>query len=594
MNEKWMVYTKKADFASLSKALCVSPVICRIMRNRGLVEKEEMEDYLYGTPQRMHSPWLMKDMEKAVDILLDKIQNKKKIRIISDYDIDGICSGYILTNGLKAAYGKDGNGQAGLTALVDLAIPDRLTDGYGINERLIREAGRGGVDTIITCDNGIAAADAVYAAKELGLTVIITDHHGIPFRDENGDRIYLLPEADAVVNPKQNDCAYPFKELCGAGIAWKLVTALYEKLGFSPERKDQYLVFAAIATIGDVVDLNGENRLIAKWGLKALRDTGNIGLRALVDACRLDIRRISSYHIGFVLGPCLNASGRLDTALKAVAMLNAGSREKADMLACELKMLNDARKEMTEEQVGRAKKEAEKVPEDQVLVLYLPDCHESIAGIVAGRVREAYYKPTLIFTDSEDGIKGSGRSTENYDMFEKMSECRELFTRFGGHKMAAGFSAEKENLGKIHDYLNKHADLSAEDRTKKIWIDAAVPFSYATESLVEELSMLEPFGKGNEKPVFAQKQVALLKYRILGKNQNVIRLELAGEDGSRISGVYFKEGMEWEAFLTGKFGKDECARAKYGERNSIRLSLLYYPVIDDYTGGVQARIQAVL
>lgn len=591
MNEKWMVYTKKADFAALSKALHVSPVICRIMRNRGLAKEEEMREYLYGTLEKMHSPWLMKDMKKAVDILLDKIQNRKRIRIISDYDIDGICSGYILMSGLRAAYDKERNGQE---CLVDLAIPDRHTDGYGVNERLIREAYRDGVDTIITCDNGIAAADAVGLAKELGLTVIITDHHGIPFRDESGGRIYLLPEADAVVNPKRIDCPYPFKELCGAGIAWKLVTALYEKLGFLPEKKDRYLVFAAIATIGDVVDLNGENRLIAKWGLKAVMGTDNIGLRALIDACKLDASRISSYHIGFVIGPCLNASGRLDTALKAVSLLNADSREKADILACELKALNDARKDMTEEQVEKAKREAEKVPEDPVLVLYLPDCHESIAGIVAGRVREAYYKPTLIFTDSGDGIKGSGRSTENYDMFEKMSECRELFTRFGGHKMAAGFSAEKENLRKIHDYLNRHADLSEEDRIKKIWIDAAMPFSFATGELVGELSLLEPFGKGNEKPVFAQKQVSLLKYRILGKNQNVIRLDLKGEDGSRISGVYFKAGTEWEEFLTGRFGKDECARAKYGERNRIHISLLYYPVIDDYTGCVQARIQAVV
>lgn len=579
MNEQWMVYTKRADFNGIASRLQTDPLLVKIMRNRGLEDEEEMRRFLYGDLSSLHDPFLMKDMERAVLLLTDAIHCGKNIRVIGDYDIDGICSSYLLTDGLNR-----------LGAKTDTAIPDRLTDGYGLNERLIEMAYAEGISVIVTCDNGIAAASAVSLAKQYGMTVIVTDHHAIPYEMTETGKRWLLPEADAIVNPKQEDCAYPFSDLCGAAVAWKLVTALYLHNGHTMNDAMRYLSLAGIATIGDVVGLTGENRIIAKYALKVLPTIDNVGIKALLKACGISANVITSYQIGFQIGPCLNASGRLDTALKAVALLRETDPEAADALALELKELNDRRKELTEEQVVLAKEQAKQFAEDDVLVLYLPDCHESIAGIVAGRVREAFYKPTLLFTDAQEGIKGSGRSIEAYDMFEELSKCRDLFTKFGGHKMAAGFSAAKEQLESIRTALNRNSTLTAEELTPKLWIDAAAPFSYFTAERYKMLHQLEPFGKSNEKPVFAQKNVCLTQYRVFGKNRNVIRMNLVGENGDFAEGVMFQPQEEWEEYLCAAFGAEEQKRALCGKAATIRLSVLYEPVWDDYNQCIQMRI----
>lgn len=578
MKDQWMLYTKKADFYGIGNKLNIDPLLVKLMRNRDHVEIEDMRDYLFGTLENLHRPMLMKGMKGAISLLLDTIKKKERIRIVSDYDIDGICAGYTLWDGIKLAGGD-----------VDLAIPDRITDGYGINESIITKAHKDGIKLIITCDNGIAAMDAISLAKSYGMLVIVTDHHGIPFTKEEERIAYHLPCADVIINPKQADCHYPFKELCGAAIAWKVVTALFESLGYPTERKDKYLEFAGIATIGDVVDLVGENRIIAKHALEKMNHTNNIGLKTLFEVCGIE-GRVLSYQIGFQVGPCLNASGRLDTALKAVSLLQSTTKEQAMPFALELKSLNDQRKNMTEEQVIEAKKQAEEYDSDHVLVIYLPECHESIAGIVAGRVREAFYKPTLIFTNSEQGIKGSGRSIEAYDMFEKLSEAKHLFTKFGGHKMAAGFSSTLEQLDEIRRFLNAHDNLSTQDLIHKIWIDAALPFSYISKEFLNNLTLLEPFGKGNEKPVFAQK-VRLLRYRIMGKNRNVVRMTLCTEQYEIMDGICFELGDDWESYLDEHFGKEQREKAFFGRESNIRLSILFYPEWNDYSNSCQLRIQ---
>lgn len=557
--EKWLVYSKKADFATIGRQFQIDQVIARIIRNRDVVGEEAIYRYLHGGLKDTYTPWLMKDMEKAVAILIQKIAEKKKIRIIGDYDVDGVNAIYILLTGLQRA-----------GAHVDGEIPHRMKDGYGINERLIEEAYEAGVDTLVTCDNGISAAKQIAHAKTLGMTVIITDHHDIPYEEIDGRRGYILPKADAVVNPKQTDCAYPFEGLCGAAVAYKLITALYERMGYPAGEGEAFLEFAAIATVGDVMELLDENRILVKEGLKRLRETKNPGLKALMEINSIDPKALSAYHIGFVIGPCLNAGGRLDTAKRALELLEAQDKGEADNIAGELKALNDSRKAMTLEGVEKACGliDSGAYDGDKVLVVYLPDCHESLAGIIAGRIREKYYKPVIVLTKGEEGIKGSGRSIEGYSMFEELAACREYLEKFGGHPMAAGMSLKEENVDAFRKALNDKSGLTEDTLQPKKWIDVPMPVSYITERLIEELSLLEPFGKGNEKPVFAEKSLKLVSKKVVGQNKNAVKLVLEDANHYQVDGIYFGDG---EAFVK----ETEGASA---------VSVLYYPSINEYRG----------
>lgn len=578
MKEKWFLQTKKADFNEIGRKFNINPIIARIIRNRDVIGDDAIRQYLDADISSLSSPWLFKDMEKAVDILKIKISHQNKIRIICDYDVDGICSGYILLKSLEK-----------LGANVDVVIPHRVEDGYGINERLIQKAFDDGVDTILTCDNGIAAFSQIEFAKSLGMTVVVTDHHEVPFEEVDGVKSYIVPKADAVVDHKQPDCDYPFKELCGAMVAYQLIAAIYDSM--EKNLKDIYPLFAyaALATVCDVVDLRGENRIVVKYGLERLRNIKDIGISALIDACKIEKRNLDSYHLGFIIGPCLNASGRLDTAKKAMDLLGAKDREKADILAQELKKLNDERKDLTEKGVEEAIRIAENC-EDSVLVIYLKKCHESIAGIIAGRVREKFNKPTFILTDAEEGVKGSGRSIEEYDMYTELSKVKDLFTKFGGHKMAAGISLNKENIEILRKKLNENCNLSEEDLYLKIWIDMQLPLEYVTINFTEELKAIQPYGKGNEKPVFADKNLKVLKLQILGKVGNVIKLNLENRNHYRMTGIIFGRAQEFMEFLMNKFGQDEINKAMQGINNNIEIMATYYPKINEYNGNVQMQI----
>ncbi len=574
--EKWVVSAKKADFKKISSQFGIDQVTARIIRNRDVLGEEAIEQYLHGDRSSLHDPGRMKDMGRAVAILQEKIQKKKKIRIIGDYDIDGIQSVYILYSALRSC-----------GAQVDYAIPDRITDGYGVNERLVRKAAEDGVDAILTCDNGIAAAKELSLAKELGMAVIITDHHEIPYEEgAEGEKIFHIPAADAVVNPKQPDCPYPFKELCGAAVAFKLVQALYEKSGLPPEEAWAYLENAAFATVGDVMPLTGENRIIVKEGLKALNQTRNFGIRALAARNQIELGKIKAYHIGFVLGPCLNASGRLDTAKRALDMLLAENEYIAAEYAGDLYDLNVSRKEMTEQGVQKAIELVEQgsLKDDKVLVIYLPDCHESLAGIIAGRIRERYHRPVFLLTKSEDGVKGSGRSIESYSMYEEMTKCKELFTKFGGHPMAAGLSLPEQNVEVFRQKLNENTALTEEDLRGKIVIDVPMPLDYISKPLVEELNILEPFGKSNEKPVFADKNLQILSMGIFGKNKNVCRMQVKSQGGTALSAVYFGQVEKFLDFLQGKYGQEAVGRAMSGQGGEMLVSFIYYPEINVFNG----------
>ena len=557
--EKWMVAAKRADFKGIGERFGIDQVTARIIRNRDVIGEKAIEKYLHGSRKDFYSPWLLKDMEKAVAILQEKIENRNRIRIIGDYDIDGVMSTYILLESLR-----------GLGCDVDMMIPNRITDGYGINEHLIEQAWQEGRDTIITCDNGIAAVTQIRKAKDLGMTVIVTDHHEVPFEDLEGGRKEILPPADAIVNPKQKACSYPFAGLCGAVVAMKVMEALYEKMAPEVDLVDKMLPFAGIATIGDVMDLQDENRILVKEGLQRLHHTTNLGLQELIRVNNLEPENISPYHIGFILGPCLNASGRLDTAKRALQLLLADSREEAAVLAGDLKNLNESRKEMTAQGLEKAIEQVESTSmmEDTVLVVFLPECHESLAGIIAGRLRERYHKPSFVLTRGEEGVKGSGRSIESYSMYEKLCECKEYLTKFGGHPMAAGLSLEEENVERFRRKLNEQSGLTEEDLVEKVTIDVPMPIHYIRKDLVQELSLLEPFGKGNEKPLFAQKNLWVSQMRVFGKNRNVVKMRLTDENGYPMDGVYFGNG-------------DEFAEEGRGKR---KISIVYYPDINMYQG----------
>ena len=557
--EKWFLTMKKADFSGIARKYNISPITARLIRNRDVIGDEAIDFYLNGTIADLYDGMLMQDMDKAVEILAEKIEEEKQIRIIGDYDIDGVNATYILQEGLS-----------GLGAHVDTDIPDRIKDGYGLNIDLIDRALDDGVDTIITCDNGIAAADEIAYGKENGLTVIVTDHHEVPYVEMNGEKEYMLPRADAVVDPHRPDCEYPFKGLCGAAVAYKLIEALYNVMQRDPEDMDYLMENVAIATVGDVMDLTGENRIFVKQGLEMLKRTKNQGLKALIECTGIDTERLNTYHIGFVLGPCINASGRLDTAKRALELLNARTRREAVMLAEDLKALNDSRKEMTEKGVEEAVQmiESTSLKDDKVLVVYLPDCHESIAGIIAGRIKERYYRPAFVLTKAEEGVKGSGRSIESYDMFAQMCRCRALFTKFGGHKLAAGLSLEEGNVERFRQTINALADLTEEDLQMKVSIDMLLPFPYITEQLIKELELLEPFGKGNTKPLFAERNLRVISPRIFGKNRNVLKCRLEDAAGNQIEAVYFGD-------------VEACLKAM--EEKQV-MSFTYYPSVNEYMG----------
>lgn len=559
MKEKWVLAAKRADFESIGKKFHIDPVTARIIRNRDVEGEEAIEKFLHGTVEDLYSPWQMKDMEQAVQILEEKIKGKKPIRIIGDYDIDGICATYILHQGFRLLAGN-----------ADYEIPDRMKDGYGINHSLVQRAYADGIDTIVTCDNGISAREEIAYAKEKGMTVIVTDHHQVPYVKEEGIVRYLIPQADAVVNPKQKDCPYPFKGLCGAAVAYKLIEALYTRRQLPKDELYKLLKFAAIATVGDVMDLQDENRILVKYGLERIRGTTHPGLLALLKVNQLSAKDIRAYHIGFVIGPCLNASGRLDSAKRALQLLETREPAAALSLAEDLKSLNDSRKNLTEQAVVKAKQliEETSLKTDKVLVVFLPDCHESIAGIIAGRLRETYHKPVFVITRAEQGLKGSGRSIEAYSMFDKLQECKDLLLHFGGHPMAAGLSLEEENLPKLQKRLNEGCGLTEEDFVEKVVIDVPMPMDYITEKLVEEFALLEPYGKGNEKPLFAEKNLTVCRAELIGKNKNVLKLILENTRGKRMNGICFFQAQEMYDYV----------------QTHKTIMAVYYPQIEEFRG----------
>lgn len=583
--EQWFVAAKRADFEGIAGRFDIDPVIARLIRNREVTGDEAIEEYLHGGLEVLHEPGQMKGVPEAAALLEEKIRAGKKIRIIGDYDIDGVNATYILYWGISQCAGN-----------VDFEIPDRMKDGYGLNIHLIELALEEEIDTVVTCDNGIAAPDEIAYARKHGMTVIVTDHHEPRYEacasqpegalEGETQRRYLLPDADALVNPRQPGCAYPYKKLCGAAVAWKVICCLYERCGIPFSKAQELLPFVAFATVGDVMDLDGENRVLVKEGLKRFPLTDNCGLRALVAANGIDLHSVSSYHIGFVLGPCINASGRLDTAKRSMRLLLAEDPQEAKQLAEELKELNDERKNLTQEAVEEACRaiDAGVYDGDRVLVIYLPSCHESIAGIVAGRLRERYGKPTFVVTDAADGAKGSGRSIEAYSMFDEMVKCGDVFTKYGGHPMAAGFSLEKSRIDEMRRRLNENCTLTQEDMVEKVVIDVPMPIDYINEPLITQLSLLEPFGKGNEKPLFAEAHLSLQGARILGKNANVVKLRVMNRKGCVMDAMYFGDPEELRGYLTEKYGESKVQELFWGRGAGMELDIAYYPSVNEYMG----------
>ena len=574
LKEKWVVSAKGADFKAIGEHFGIDPVIARIMRNRGLTDLDEMEYYLHGDEKDLIDPQLLKDVDLAAEIILKKVKEQKKIRIIGDYDIDGIQSTYILYCALKR-----------IGAEADYVIPHRIRDGYGMNEHLVTQAAEAGIDTILTCDNGISAIDQIHLAKELGMTVVVTDHHEVPYIEENGVRREKISEADAIVNPKQEACQYPFKKLCGAAVAWKLVQVLYEQAGISVSEADRFIENAGFATVGDVMDLQGENRVLVKLGLKMLNQTQNIGMKALILQSNRKLGEIRSGDIGFGLGPCLNATGRLETARIALKLLLCESEAEAAVLAQEAVDLNNSRKLLTEQAVEVAKQMIADggYENDRVFVIFLPDCHESLAGIVAGRIREAYHRPTLVITRGEEGAKGSGRSIEGYSMFEELNKCADLLSSFGGHPMAAGFSLPEENIEAFRRRLNEVCTLTEEELQAKVVIDVPMPIGYITFPLIEQLKLLEPFGKGNDKPVFADRNLVIERLKIYGPTGRVVQLTLHSSSGAKVQAVYFGDPDNLRLPLEEKYGK-VVADDTMANRcvHNAALHFTYYPEIDTY------------
>ncbi len=602
---EWCEVRKGADFYGIARKYHIHPLTARIIRNRGVVGDEAIQKYLSGTIDQLYDPALLSGIAEAAALLENKIREGRSIRVVGDYDADGICSSYILKKGLQTLGGK-----------VDTAIPHRMKDGYGLNESLVEEARRDGVDVILTCDNGIAAFDQVRLAKEYGMTVIVTDHHEIPYEEteerESGEvkKQYILPPADVIVDPKLPDCGYPFPEICGAMVAFKLIQQLFSDCGLPgpgldaalPGRErgvlDELLEFAAFATVEDVMRLQGENRILVRQGLELMQDSRNLGLRALMEVNGIlpgnSGKRLSAYHLGFVLGPCLNSSGRLDTASRAVALLESGTWEEAVTRASYLKELNESRKNMTEQYAKEAAAIIEDGPlkADRVLVVYLPGCHESLAGLVASRLRERYDKPVFVLTRGETEIKGSARSVEKYDIYKEMTKCRRFFTRFGGHKMAAGFSMREEDVDAFRREINALCELTDADLQERVRIDAVWPISGVDCSLVEELACLEPFGNGNTRPLFVNRDLRLLSARVLGKKKNVLRFIVRDDNNRELEMVYFGDREAFESCVAQKYGTEamELLYSGRGRDRGITMTVAYYPEIDMYQGNPKLQI----
>ena len=582
--EKWVVAAKRADFNRIGKIFGIDPVVARIIRNRNMTEEEQIRQYLHGTRKDMYDPHLLKDAEKAAEIILQKIEQKKKIRIIGDYDIDGVNATLILLKGLRRC-----------GAIVDAAIPDRIKDGYGLNRNLVEQAMKEQIDTIVTCDNGIAAIDEINYGKANGMTIIVTDHHDIPYQEgADGSRHILQSEADAIVNPKQEDCKYPFSGICGAVVAFKLIEILYEKAGVPGEEAEVFLEYAAFATVGDVMELQSENRIIVKLGLERIHHTTQPGLRALILKNDLEPEHINSYHFGFVLGPCINASGRLDTAKHALKLLLCEDEKEAGEIAEELIRLNQSRKDMTLQGVEEAIQQIEACgyEKDKVMVIYLPQCHESLAGIIAGRIRERYHHPVFVLTKGEECVKGSGRSIEQYSMYDEMVKCRDLFLKFGGHPMAAGLSIPEEKVEEFRRRINENATLKPEDFVPKIVIDVPMSLEYINFSLIQQLAVLEPFGKGNEKPIFAEREIKPITAQVLGKSKNVLKMKIRMKNMGIMDAIYFGEVDALLGYIEEKFGADQLAYLLRGENNKVTLSIVYYPTINEFRG--QRSLQVVI
>ena len=575
--ERWRLYAKKADFAAISKAYGINQVTARIMRNRGVETKEEIESYLKGDLDYLSDPALMKDADKAASLLEAAIANNELIAISSDFDNDGIFSGLLLKEAIIELGGR-----------AAIFTPNRVMEGYGVNSRIVEEANANGASVLLTCDNGIAAFEAIDEAKKLGMTVIVTDHHEVPFEEHDGKRTYLLPKADAIVDPKQEDCAYPFKSLCGTGVAYQLMTLLFRRMKRTMSRQEIFLQYTAIATVADVMELVGENRIIVRKGLSYLNHTNHIGLRALMEVCGISPEQVRAYHIGFILGPCFNAAGRLDTIVHALALLESKEYDQALALAGELWAMNEERKELTRVGTERAVELIEHATwkDERVYLVYIKDCHESVAGIIAGRLRERYYRPVLVFTDaSEEGqIKASGRSIDDYDMFTELSAFRSLFLRFGGHKMAAGLTMEKKNLETLRDGLNARCTLTQTQLMPLVMIDAAMPLGYISEEVIADLEKLEPFGRANEKPLFAQQHLSVLRLSRIGKNRNVVKMSVMGPEGIIMDALYFGDTDVFFDFLEEEYGRDNVAAALRGMRNTIDIGVTYYPQINEFQG----------
>lgn len=575
--ERWRLYAKKADFAAISKAYGINQVTARIMRNRGVETKEEIESYLKGDLDYLSDPALMKDADKAASLLEVAIANNELIAISSDFDNDGIFSGLLLKEAIIELGGR-----------AAIFTPNRVMEGYGVNSRIVEEANAKGASVLLTCDNGIAAFEAIDEAKKLGMTVIVTDHHEVPFEEHDGKKTYLLPKADAIVDPKQEDCAYPFKSLCGTGVAYQLMTLLFRRMKRTMNRQEIFLQYTAIATVADVMELVGENRILVRKGLSYLNHTNHIGLRALMEVCGIAPEQVRAYHIGFILGPCFNAAGRLDTIVHALALLESKEYDQALALAGELWAMNEERKELTRVGIERAVELIEHATwkDEHVYLVYIKDCHESVAGIIAGRLRERYYRPVLVFTDaSEEGqIKASGRSIDDYDMFTELSAFRNLFLRFGGHKMAAGLTMEKKNLEILREGLNARCTLTQTQLMPLVMIDAAMPLGYISEEVIADLEKLEPFGRANEKPLFAQQHLSVLRLSRIGKNRNVVKMSVMGPEGIIMDALYFGDTDVFFDFLEEEYGRDNVAAALRGMRNTIDIGVTYYPQINEFQG----------
>ena len=573
---KWFLATKKAEFDEIGKKYGISPVLARIIRNRDIIEDADMERYLHGSLEDLYDGSLMQDMDRAVAIIKDKIREEKSIRIIGDYDVDGICSTYILKQGLMLCGGK-----------VDAVIPHRVKDGYGINESLIEEAHKGNIDTIITCDNGIAAAKPLEYAVSLGMTCVVTDHHEIPYEMEGEEKQFCLPPAAAVVDPKREDCSYPFKKICGAVVAWKFVLKLWEGVQINETKKRELLEFAGIATVCDIMELLDENRIIVKEALKSMANSANAGLRALIRVHDLNPAKLSAYHIGFVIGPCFNATGRLDSAEKTLELLECNNDREAIFLAAELKKMNESRKDMTEKAVDEAVQivEEKEMWKDKVMVIYLPKCHESLAGIVAGRIKEKYARPTIVLTNGEECVKGSGRSIDAYSMYEELSKCKELFLKYGGHKLAAGLSLEEDKVEVLRKVLNENCTLTEEDMEGKIVIDVPMPLSFVTKDFLKQLELLEPFGVGNAKPIFAQKNITFLSMQKMGKNKNMAKFSVADEEGKRFTMILFRDLEQFLETVEQKYGR-KVLQDFIGNRAgvAVKMNVIYYPSINEFRG----------